>query len=263
MRCVAGVSLQSTEAPHCDHLVQVYREAVELAEAAATFFAAGFDSNQPAVAIATAAHWPLIAERLTRRGWEPEALEADGLLYVRDADLTLQAILDENGPSLRKFHDVVGGLLREVAARRPKRRVRAFGEMVDLLVDRGDRSGADVLEHHWNELAAQLNFMLLCGYRLDLFDADAQTALLPQIHRSHAQVLPVGDEERFAAAVERALLEVLGDADAQKVFAQISNTQGKAPTSQLALMWLSAHMPRAAGKVLAAARSHYAAAAAA
>jgi hypothetical protein len=261
---MAGVSLQSTDGPHCDHLVQVYREAAELAEAAATFFAAGFESGQPAVAIATAAHWPLIAERLARRGWEPDALEADGLLYVRDAELTLQAILDEDrGPFERKFHDVVGGLLREAGRRSPRRRVRAFGEMVDLLVDRGDRLAADVLERYWNELAAQLNFMLLCGYRLDLFDTDVQAALLPQIHRSHSRVLAGGDEDRFATAVERALLEVLGETDAQKVYAQIPAGEAKAPVSQLALMWMSAHMPRAATKVLALARSYYGEAAAA
>jgi hypothetical protein len=260
---MAGVSLQGNEMPHCDHLVQVYTESAELAEAAATFFTAGFESGQPAVAIATAAHWPLIAERLARRGWQAEALEADGLLYVRDADQTLQGILDEDGsPSPRAFHDVVGGLLREAGRRYPERRVRGFGEMVDLLVERGDRVGADVLERYWNALAAQLNFMLLCGYRLDPFDADVQTALLPQIHRSHAQVLPAGDEERFATAVERALLEILGETDAQKVYAQISGGQAKAPVPQLALMWMSAHMPRTAGKVLAAARSHYGEAAA-
>lgn len=261
---MGGVSLQRDEAPHCDHLVQVYRETVELAEAAATFFAAGFESSQPAVAIASAAHWPLIAERLARHGWEPDALEADGLLHVRDADDTLHAILDEGGcPSRRKFQDVVGALLRTAGSRSPQQRVRAFGEMVDLLVARGDRAEADVLEGYWNELAAERNFMLLCGYRLDLFDADVQASLLPQIHRSHAQLLPAGDEKRFATSVERALLEVLGEADAHKVYAQISAEKAKGPASQLALMWLSAHMPRAAGKVLDVARSHYGEAAAA
>jgi hypothetical protein len=255
---MTGVSVQNGVAPHRDHLVQVYREAVELAEAAATFFSAGFESREPAVAIATAAHWPLIAERLARRGWNPHKLEADGLLHVRDADLTLQAILDEGGrPSARKFDDVVGGLLRDVTGRMPKRRVRAFGEMVDLLVDRGERLDADVLERYWNELAAELNFGLLCGYKLDLLDDDSQIGLLSQIHRSHAEVLPSGDEDRFAVAVDRALVEVLGEADKQKVYAQIGNAGVKAPAPQLALMWLSAHMPRAAAKVLAAARRYY------
>lgn len=135
--------------------------------------------------------------------------------------------------------------------------------MVDLLAERGEREAADVLEGYWNELAAALDFLLLCGYKLDLFDADVQASLLPQIHRTHGQVLSGGDEERFAGAVERALLEVLGETDARKVYAQVSAGEPKAPVSQLALMWMSAHMPRAAAKVLTSARSYYGEAAAA
>ena len=251
------------ETPHCDHLVQVYSRSVDLAEAAATFFAVGFESNEPAISIATAAHWPLIAERLARRGWQPDELQADGRLHVRDAELTLAALSDGDGPSATKFGEVVGGLLHDVARRDPRRRVRAFGEMVDVLVQRGEQRAADILERFWNELAAQRNFTLLCGYKVDPFDPEARAALLPQIYRSHARVLALPDEERFAVAVERALAEVLGEPDARRVYARVSGSGGKAPESQLALMWLDAHMPRTAAQVLARARDHYTEAAAA
>jgi hypothetical protein len=245
---------------HPDHLVQVYSRGVDLAEAAATFFSAGFESDEPAVVIATPAHWSLIAERLARRGWEPAALEARGLLYVRDAELTLAAICDERGGlSVEMFREVVGGLLQAASPAGSHRRVRAFGEMVDLLVHRGDRAGADILESHWNELAARSNLALLCGYKVDLFDPETHSVLLPQVHRSHAGVLPDGESERFAAAVAAALTSVLGEADAEKVYARASGAH--APASQLALIWLSANMPQAATRVLAVARDHYAAAA--
>jgi len=253
---------QRAEAPHCDHLVQVYSRSVDLAEAAATFFATGLEAGEPLVAIATAAHWPLIAERLARRGWQADELEADGRLHVRDAELTLEALSDEAGPSATKFRDVVGGLLHEVARRDSSRRVRAFGEMVDVLVQRGEQAAADVLERYWNELAAKRNFTLLCGYQVDRFDPAAQ-ALLPQIYRSHARVLALPDDDRFAAAVQRAFVDVLGDSDARNVYTRVSRNVGNAPESQLALMWLNAHMPRTAAQVLARAREHYAAAAAA
>jgi hypothetical protein len=246
------------ETPHCDHLVQVYSRSVDLAEAAATFLAVGFESSEPAVVIAAAAHWPLIAERLARRGWQSEELEAEGRLHVHDAAATLEALSDENEPSASKFRDVVGGLIDEVSRQNPHRRVRAFGEMVDLLAHRGDPSAADLLEAFWNELAAQRDFTLLCGYKVERFDFEAQAALLPQIYRSHARVLPLPDEERFAAAVERALVDVLGEADARSVYARVSGSEGKGPESQLALMWLNAHMPRTATQVLARARDHYA-----
>jgi hypothetical protein len=245
------------EAPHCDHLVQVYSQSVDLADAAATFLASGFESEEPAVVIATAAHWPLIAERLARRGWQTDTLETNELLRICDAELTLEAIMDRGGPSASTFREVVGGLLHDAAKRHPRRRVRAFGEMVDVLVRRGEQTAADIVERYWNELARQSNFTLLCGYKLDLFDPEAQQALLPQIHKSHARVLPLHDEKMFSASVERALIDILGESDAKKVQARVSAESTDAPASQLTLMWLTAHMPHAATRVLNLARNHY------
>jgi hypothetical protein len=247
---------------HCDHLVQVYRDPVELAESAAAFFGAGFELGQPAVAVVTAAHWPVMAERLEKRGWRVAELQAEGTLHVRDADETLAAISNRRGPVLRKFNDVVGSLL-DLAAGPGSQRVRAFGEMVDILVRRGERIEADTLERYWNELGEKKDFTLLCGYKVDLFDLQAQISLLPQVYRSHTHVLPPADAERMERAVGQALAEVLGADDAQKVYAQAVRDQESAPASHLALLWISAHMPRTAEEVLAVARLHFAEAAAA
>lgn len=248
--------------PRCDHLVQVYREPVELAESVATFFAAGFDAAEPAVALATAAHWPLIAERLEARGWCVDRLEAESLLFVRDAEHTLAAISDDGIPSSGKFREVIGGLL-DSATEPGGRGVRAFGEMVDILVRRGERMAADTLERYWNELGTRRDFTLLCGYKVDLFDLEAQTALLPQVYRSHTHVVAGTDAERVDLAVRHAVAEVLGEADAQKLYQQVSRGSENAPVSHLALLWISAHMPRTAEEILAAAGTHFAAAAAA
>jgi hypothetical protein len=249
----------------CDHLVQLYRDPVELAESVATFFAAGFEAGEPAVAIATGAHWPAFAERLARRGHDARDLESRGMLVVRDAHATLEAFTDGRSLSARRFREIVNELLDRAADAAPNRRIRAFGEMVDVLVGQGDRTGADVLEGFWNDLGEKRDFTLLCGYRVDLFDAEAQASLLPQVYRSHTHVLPLADAERLELAVGRALAEVLGEADAQKVYAQVARQEQakSAPAAHLALMWVSAHMPRTAAEVLAIARSHYTNAAAA
>jgi hypothetical protein len=143
--------------------------------------------------------------------------------------------------------------------------VRVFGEMVDLLCRRGDGLAADELEALWNELGTRRHFTLLCGYRLDLFDRDVQVRLLPQVYRSHTQVVSASDAERLEAAVQSALTAILGEEDAQKVYARVARRRRDAhvPASQLALMWVSAHMPRAAEEILASAHERYAAAAAA
>jgi hypothetical protein len=61
----------------------------------------------------------------------------------------------------------------------------------------------------------------------------------------------------FSASVERALIDILGESDAKKVQARVSAESTDAPASQLTLMWLTAHMPHAATRVLNLARNHY------
>jgi hypothetical protein len=223
------------------------------------FLAAGFELSEPAVLVATAAHRPAIEERLERRGWDAGRLEADGMLVGAGAEETLAAVEADGKPSRRLFNAVVGGLLDRAAADTGGRRVRVFGEMVDLLCRDGRVAAADALEALWNRLGARRNFMLLCGYKIDVFDRSAQTTLLPQVCRAHSQMLPLVDPARMDEAVDAALVETLGAADAQKVYAQIARQErdSQVPAAQLALMWVSAHMPRSAERILATARAHY------
>lgn len=244
--------------------MQVYRTPFELAESVATFLATGLEAGEAAVVVATAAHRPLFADRLARAGWPAERLEAERRLVLADADETLAAILEDGMPSPRRFARVVGGLVDGAAAGSDGGRVRIFGEMVDVLCRRGEAAAADALEALWNRLGAEKAFSLLCGYRVDLFDREAQVSLLPQVYRSHAHVVGGVDADSLERAVDLALTEVLGPEDAQKVYAQAARQAGpqQIPLAQVVLMWVSAHMPRTAERVLASARAHYPGAAA-
>ena len=241
------------------HLVQLYRDADEIATAAGTFLAEGLASGEPAVAIATAEHRVPIVDRLRVGGFDPARLRERGTLVVLDADPTLATILEDGAPSPARFDEVIGGLVTRLSEAAGGVPVRAYGEMVDLLWQRGDPEGAVALEELWNGLAERTNFSLLCGYRVDVFDRTAQLKLLPGVCRTHSGVAPGGDAGRVERAVETALTETLGRPDAEKIYALVDVQQRKSrvPRSQLALMWVSAHMPRTAERVLAAARAHY------
>jgi hypothetical protein len=243
----------------CDHLVQVYRDRVDLAEAVAVFFASGISAGESAVSVATPLHWAAIRERLQERGLDVDNLQADGRLVVADAEETLAEITENSTPALRPFTRVVGGLLDHALESSSVRRVRAFGEMVDVLCWRGDRASADLLEGLWNQLGRRREFSLLCGYKLDLFDRDVQVNLLPQIYRAHTDLLPLVGAEALDRAVEQALVEILGDEDARKVEEQVARqpTDERLSRGQQTLMWVSAHMPRAAERVLERTRDHY------
>lgn len=240
------------------HAVQVYRDVDELAGSIARYLAIGFDLGEPAIVIATPEHLTRFGERLAESGWPAARIEQRGLLFCADAGATLAAIMDGDRPSAEQFEAVVGGLMDRVGARFPDRRIRAFGEMVDLLCERDNASGAAQLEELWNRLARRRSFSLLCGYRLDVFDREAQLSVLPQICRSHSHMLPADDPERLGQAVDAALEEALGE-QAGQVYAMIGQQlrRKQLPPAQLVLMWVSSHMPRSAERILESARARY------
>lgn len=240
------------------HGVQVYADARDLAESVAAYLIAGFERDEPGVLVATPEHLSLFREELGSRGWGLSGAERAGLLVVADAEETLAAISDSDDLA-RRFDDVVGGLLDRAQNGRRDGSVRVFGEMVDLLAGRDEGSAADELERLWNSMAEKRRFSLLCGYRLDVFDQQAQIETLPPICREHSHVLPARNYARFARAVDEALREVLGPNKAATVYVLVSRvaTENQVPLAQLILMWVSENLPKQSHQILAAARARY------
>lgn len=239
--------------------MQVYRELDELVESVAEYLASGFERGEPAIVIATKENLRAFLQRLATTGYEPGRLESDGLLTVHDAEATLAAIMPDGYPSSGRFEETVGGAIDTIAAQFPQRRIRAFGEMVDLLVARGEPDAADSLEELWNSLARAREFSLLCGYHLDVFDRSAQAGALRDLCRTHSHVLPAASTARLSRAVDQALEEVLGQAEAGKIYVVVGDelSNRHVPAPQLVLMWIAEHMPSLADRIFAVARSRY------
>lgn len=250
-------------APPADHGVQIYSELDELAASVGRFLDAGFRAGEPALVIATPGHWEAFRAELERRGRNVEELLEQELLTCHDADETLAAFMEDGMPSAGLFADVVGGAVDEVARRFPGKTIRAFGEMVDLLHQRGHEAAAIALEELWNVLLGTRQFALLCAYELDLFDLHAQSAALPEIVRTHTHARPVADAARLASAVHETLTDVLGSDAAARIYLRVAEEVPRTtlPRAQAVLMWLSRHQPATAQRVLQGARTRYAGAA--
>lgn len=241
------------------HGVRIYREPDELAEAVALYLARGFDAGAPAVLVATPDHRRLFGDALARRGWGSARVDRHRLLAAADAEETLARVTVDGEASWERFEQVVGGLLAGVRERFPSQTIRVYGEMVDVLVTRGDALAAARLEELWNHLAATRDFSLLCAYRIDVFDRAAQLGSMSDVCRAHSHVVPAGDEQRFGRAVDAALAEVVGPAQAGRVYTLAVADAGSAhvPLPQLALLWVSRELPALSKLILASARRHY------
>lgn len=247
-------------APPEGHAVQVYSDLDELAPSVARFLAAGCRAGEPALVIASAGHWEALRAELERSGSAVDEVEAQGLLKHRDAAETLETFMDGDVPSAERFEAAVGGILDEVAANFPEKTVRAFGEMVDILFQRGHRAAAIAVEELWNQLLESRKCAVLCAYELDIFDLEAQTSVLPEILRTHTVPRPAADTARLAGAVHEALTDVLGSDAAAWIYLKVAESVPRTalPRAQAVLMWLSRHQPSTARCVLQGARARYA-----
>jgi len=230
------------------HGVEIYTRDDELVESVAAYLAAGFEANAAGVVIATPEH----AEAIRA------AAGASGTLIVADAEETLASLFEDGALSAQRFEQVVCGLLDEAQAATAGA-PRAFGEMVDILRVRGEIDEAMALEELWEAERRRRPFSLLCSYRIDVFDPEMQTGLLPQICNVHSHVRPAHDLGRFNEAVGRALTEVLGKNVTRDIYYIVDRPlrARRVPVAQDALRWLVASFPAEAADVLTAARGYY------
>jgi hypothetical protein len=191
------------------HVAQLYTDWEFLVRAVARYAGEGLRGDEAVLLVATALHGRAIMRCLEEEGLAPGHLGPHGQLVVLDAGETLRALLVDGQPDRSRFQAVIGGAVRSVAKAAGHRRVRTFGEVVDLL--RGTSiAGALRLEALWGELLTAQGISLLCGYSIDAFDPQSYDGLLQRLISTHSHPSPVEDYGRRAEAVERSYAEVFG-----------------------------------------------------
>lgn len=172
------------------HFVQFYEDEPFLCATVADFMEAGVRAGQPIVAIATSAHRQLFARALEGRGHDVASLTAAGQLNFLDARETLAIFMRGGMPDASRFLTGLDGLFARLSAVAPGGRVRAYGEMVDLLWQDENGPAAIRLEELWNELGTRHTFTLLCAYGLRGFDNETDGIAFAQICATHGRVAP-------------------------------------------------------------------------
>lgn len=207
LRAASDLSGVVAGAPGHDHMVGIYEDADDLIRGVADLLEPGFEQDDSAIVVATELHRRGIETLLRRRGHDLAALERDGRLFVLDAAELLASFQGPSGPDPTPFREHVGGALDRAGA--DGRHVRVFGEMVTLLWEEGDVTGALVLEDLWNELLVGRPASLLCGYPADAFANERSTDAFRAVCERHTEVVtsttPRADERTRSRTV--ALLE--------------------------------------------------------
>ncbi len=256
------------ECAHAGHMVQFYEDERFLCEDVARFLGAGIGAGEPLVVIATEAHWETVCEHLSSNAFDIERARRAGQLTVLDARATLSEILVDGMPDGGRFRALVGGLFETITAGRPGVRVRAFGEMVDLLYSEGHRRAALHLEELWNDLGKDHQLSLLCAYAMASFRGqdddqpfghvcDAHTCVIPaesysRLESSDARLRQVSLLQRYAQALESARSEAEAMSRLKDEFLATVSHELRAPVTAI-LAWATlalAHPDMDARKVI-------------
>jgi hypothetical protein len=169
-----------------DHLVQFYRDEQSLAVALSLYVGAGLTKGESVVLITTPVHAAAVRACLCAEGFETEDLERWGQLRILDARDVLDEILVAGTPDLDQFQVLSRALIADARQASRNGRIRVYGEMVNLLWERGHRAAALRLEELWTETIAADAVPLYCAYRLEA-GSDAPASLC----EAHTHVVPL------------------------------------------------------------------------
>lgn len=171
-----------------DHLVQFYEDDSFLACTVADFSVPALLAGEGVVLITTENHSLEISIEMKKRLPRMEEYLSSGQLVMLDAQDTLNKFMVNGSPDPDKFKPLIGGTISHMLSKFP--RVKAFGEMVDLLWRENNLHGTIALEKLWTELSTSLDFTLLCAYSMENFNEEKDGMAFHQICHSHTHVIP-------------------------------------------------------------------------
>ena len=177
--------------PAHSHAVQFYEDDAFLVHTVGQFLAAGLRGDERVLVVATPEHRAAFLKALREQG----VGEVGGRLRMLDARETLAKFVIDGMPDADLFHDLLSGELASLRGDSSTTRIRAYGEMVDLLWRDGNTTAAIRLEELWNEASENHEFRLLCAYVMNNFLKDASGEQFFEVCRTHSHVMPT---ERFA-----------------------------------------------------------------
>ena len=182
----SGATFWSPDSVRDPHAVGLYDTDHDLVTMVVDYIAPALE-NDTVLAIVRDDHRGLLERGLEEAGADVGAARRRGHLITLDAAELLSTFMYDDLPDRDAFRAAVGGLI--TASARTGRPVRVFGEMVGLLWDEGNVTGALALEDLWHEVAATNELAVLCTYAADTV-RDNEDEILASLCHKHSVVMP-------------------------------------------------------------------------
>lgn len=246
----------------CDHIVQLYQDEDFLNRAVCRFAGAAIANGEGIILVPTLAHWNAFRPRLEAEGVDVEAARKRGQLTVVDADELMPRFMRNAMPDSPVFLGLAGEVIGQARAGGRYQKVRWWGEMVNVLWERGDVPASMNLEDLFDQLAKNNDIAIFCSFLMDNFDGEVHAHMLPRLGSNHSHLIPVEDYARLERAVANALRDTVGADEASALEARLLSDYRppfEMPRAQALLLALRQVLPAVAEPVLQRSRSLYAA----
>ena len=244
-----------------DHIVQLYQDERFLSRAVCRFAAAALANGEGVILVPTPSHWEAFRPRLEAEGVDVEGVQKRGQLTVVDANELLPQFMRESMPDAPVFLGLAANVIAQARGAGRYQKVRWWGEMVNVLWERGDVAASMNLEDLFDQLADEHDIAIFCSFLMDNFDGAIHTRMLPRLGENHSHLIPVEDYARLESAVADALRETIGPDEARSLEEQVLTRYRaplKMPRAQALLLALRQALPVVADSVLARSRTLYA-----
>jgi PAS domain S-box-containing protein len=188
---LASVKESSASDNPRSHSVQFYSDDEYLISQVTRSISDALISGEAAIVIATASHREALEKNLAGKvpGFYDAA--AQGRYVTMAAAETLSQFMLEGSPDPERFIQTVGSAVKGASLCAIKRGcVAAFGEMVAILWEQGNKAAAIRLEELWNDLIQKYSLSLLCAYRIQSFSKIQDQEPFLNICKEHSDVIP-------------------------------------------------------------------------
>jgi hypothetical protein len=210
--------------------------------------------------VPTLTHWSAIRPRLEAEGVDVEAARKRGQLTVVDADKLLPRFMRDAMPDSSVFLGLAADVIGQARSGGRYGKVRWWGEMVNVLWERGDVAASMSLEDLFDQVDSKHDIAICCSFLMDNFNGEVHAHMLPRLGENHSHLIPVEDYARLERSVAAALRDTVG-ADEARVLESRLLSQYQAPfnmpRAQALLMALRHVLPSVAAPVLHRSRSLY------
>jgi hypothetical protein len=253
-----------TDAGPCDHVVQLYQDEDFLSRAVCRFAGGALANGEGIILVPTQAHWNAIRPRLEAEGVDVKAARERGQLTVVDADECLPRFMRNSMPDSSIFLGLAADVIGQARAGVRYQKVRWWGEMVNVLWERGNAAASMNLEDQFDHLAKEHDIAIFCSFLMDNFNGEVHTHMLPRLGTNHSHLIPVEDYGRLERAVADALRETVGEEEARVLEGRLLSDYRppfKMPRAQSLLLALRQVLPSVADPVLQRSRNLYVASA--